>query len=177
MSDCRTLSRDLADVLEQGVRLLDGLEPELYARSPQPLAASGIGSHVRHGLDFCRRLLAGVEAGAVDYDARERDPRVEEDPEAACVQLREAIRGVESLAARRADEALRVRSDAREGEGWQASTLGRELKFVLGHTIHHYALIAMCLRHFGVEPGADFGVAPSTLRYWKETDRCAPLAG
>jgi len=178
MSDCRILTRDLALVLEQGDRLLQGLDPELFVRSPEPLAESGIGAHLRHGLDFCLRLLEGVRDGTVDYDARERDPRIEQDPEHARAALREAIRGVETLANAEEGRPLRVRSDAGAGEEpWQRSTLGRELKFVLSHTIHHYALIAMCLRHFGLEPEPEFGVAPSTLRYWKERDRCAPLVG
>jgi hypothetical protein len=31
--------------------------------------------------------------------------------------------------------------------------------------MHHFALMAVTLRMHGVETGADFGVAPSTLRY------------
>ncbi len=178
MSDCSQLSRELVLVLEQGVRLLDGLEPELYARAPVPLGSSGIGAHVRHGLDFCQRLLSGAADGVVDYDARERDPRLEEDAASARTALCATIREVQTLGARDAGQPLRVRLDVGEDEeGWQRSTLGRELKFVISHTIHPYALIAMCLRHFGVQPEADFGVAPSTLRYWKESERCAPLAG
>ena len=45
------------------------------------------------------------------------------------------------------------------------STIERELKFLVSHTVHHYAIIALQLRHQGVEPGPEFGVAPSTLRY------------
>ena len=42
---------------------------------------------------------------------------------------------------------------------------GRELLFLISHTVHHFALIAFMLRSFGIEPGDKFGVAPSTLRY------------
>lgn len=43
------------------------------------------------------------------------------------------------------------------------STLGRELAFVLSHTIHHQAMIALLLEGLG-RPVADerFGCAPST---------------
>jgi hypothetical protein len=44
--------------------------------------------------------------------------------------------------------------------------VGRELQYLLSHTIHHYAIIGSILRAQGVEPGPDFGVAPSTLRHW-----------
>ncbi|MFT5288053.1 MAG: hypothetical protein ACI8QS_000085 [Planctomycetota bacterium] len=52
---------------------------------------------------------------------------------------------------------------------WTRSSLGCELLFVLSDTIHHYALMAMSVRHSSVEPGPQSGVAPSTLRYWDRT--------
>lgn len=52
---------------------------------------------------------------------------------------------------------------------WSISSLKRELQFLLSHTIHHYSLIALALRLQGFEPGAAFGVAPSTLKNWRET--------
>jgi hypothetical protein len=53
--------------------------------------------------------------------------------------------------------------------------MARELGMLLSHTVHHYALIAMLLRARGIEPPADFGVAPSTRAHWLES--CAPRAG
>jgi hypothetical protein len=62
-----------------------------------------------------------------------------------------------------------VRQDA---ACWGRSSAERELQFLLSHTVHHYALIALMLRTQGYEPGAEFGVAPSTLAYWKEAAAC-----
>src|SRR5437588_542470 len=45
------------------------------------------------------------------------------------------------------------------------SSISRELQALSSHTVHHFALIAMTLRMHGVETDADFGMAPSTLRY------------
>jgi hypothetical protein len=56
-----------------------------------------------------------------------------------------------------------------DSQGWSNSSLARELEYLLSHTIHHYALIALALRLQGFEPGEEFGVAPSTLAYWKQT--------
>jgi uncharacterized damage-inducible protein DinB len=39
---------------------------------------------------------------------------------------------------------------------------GRELAFVINHTIHHQALIAVLLAWHGIEVAPRFGVAPST---------------
>jgi hypothetical protein len=54
-----------------------------------------------------------------------------------------------------------------------ASTVARELQFLLSHTVHHYALIALILRLQGFEPGEEFGVAPSTLAHWRREVVCA----
>jgi hypothetical protein len=50
---------------------------------------------------------------------------------------------------------------------WCRSTVARELQFLLSHTIHHYALIALVLRLQGFTTGEEFGVNPSTLRHWR----------
>ena len=56
---------------------------------------------------------------------------------------------------------------------WSRSSVLRELDFLRSHTVHHYSLIAMLLRLHEIDPGAEFGVAPSTLRHWEEETLCA----
>ena len=51
---------------------------------------------------------------------------------------------------------------------WVWSSGLRELDFLQSHTIHHFALIAYKLEALGIEVEDNFGVAPSTLKYWKE---------
>ena len=46
-----------------------------------------------------------------------------------------------------------------------ATTLGREVAFVLSHTLHHQALIAAHLRATGHDVPDNFGVAPATLQH------------
>jgi len=177
MPDTRNLTRDLTHVLAQGIRAVESLDARSYAASPEPLGPSGIGAHLRHCQDFLDRLLIGVESGEVNYAQRDRDARYEVDADYAVARLRETSARLGALAAVPVDRPLKVRSDSLPNDPPLDSTLGRELEFVLSHTIHHYALIAMCMRHFGVVPEEEFGVAPSTLRYWRETGRCAPSAG
>ena len=64
-----------------------------------------------------------------------------------------------------------------EEQQWSRSTLRRELQFLLSHTIHHFALIGLLLSFHGVEPGEEFGVAPSTLKHWRSQAECAPQPG
>ena len=180
MSTVQNLLQDNVRLLEQGIDLLDGMDAELY-RCPRPDAGlSGAGSHVRHFLDFYDRFLEALEPradGRLDYDRRERDERTEVCPATA---RRRICALVESLRARvpaAAGRRLVVKADA-EGASpdhapWAESTVERELQVLLSHTVHHYALIAVVLRLNGHDVGMEFGVAPSTLRYWKEQRACA----
>ena len=45
------------------------------------------------------------------------------------------------------------------------TTLGRELAFVISHTIHHNALIAILVKLLGHSVPATFGYAPSTIAH------------
>jgi uncharacterized damage-inducible protein DinB len=45
------------------------------------------------------------------------------------------------------------------------TTVGRELAFVLSHTVHHNALIAVMARTLGVPVPDLFGYAPSTIAH------------
>ena len=56
----------------------------------------------------------------------------------------------------------------RSGE-WCASTGRRELQFLLSHSVHHYAIIAMICGQHEIEVPEGFGVAPSTLKYREST--------
>jgi uncharacterized damage-inducible protein DinB len=188
------LSRQLLTVLQQGrgvlgdlAGLTDRLENrgELYRASPRPISTSSVGEHFRHILDAIECMVDGVDGGKIDYDRRERDEVTERDPSAAIARVEKLERVIQNWESRES-KPLRVRADApdgapgaegEDGAGWIDSTVDREIVYLVNHTIHHYALIAMILRHLGVEPDQDFGVAPSTLRYWKEVGRCAPQAG
>lgn len=153
--------------LDQGIALLDALDDSLY-RSCDDHGHSCVGAHLRHVLDCYRCFLAGLESGRIDYDARERNADLETDRQIARRNMLEIRRALEQLEAGDRNRQALVRVDAaawNEVDPWTRSTLGRELQFLLSHTVHHYALIAMTLRVIGFEPGSGFGVAPSTLEY------------
>lgn len=169
------LSQQNLHFLDQGRALLDALEDDLYSCADTH-GHSCAGAHLRHVLDAYRCLLRGLESGRVDYDARERDPRVERERAAARRVIDEICEGLAGLDESARDRPLAVRADAAawgEVDAWTRSTLGRELQFLLSHTVHHFALIAMTLRGLGFEPAADFGVAPSTLEHREREAACA----
>jgi uncharacterized damage-inducible protein DinB len=169
-----TLAGACIRALEQGLALLERLDDQLYTGTAGLPVQSGVGSHIRHVLDFYQSLVTGARVGRVDYNRRERDPLVALDRACAAAKFEIIVEELRALSALPGDTPLLVSPEEAAGEGdWCASTLARELQFLLSHTVHHYALVALMLRLQGFEPGEEFGVAPSTLAHWRQEALCA----
>lgn len=153
-------------VLQQGRELLKSLDSTRYVSRVPACFNSTPGGHLRHVIDHYLGLLDGLVAGRVDYEHRARDPRVEGEADYAAGVI-DGIMGRLRALTEQGDAAIAVRSEsAGEQAGvWGESSLLRELEFLLSHTVHHFALIATMCRLLGHEPAADFGMAPSTLKY------------
>ena len=155
------LLRELAGVVAQ-------LSPEQYTRRADDAFFKGtVGGHVRHCLDHARSLLDGLPSGVIDYDHRVRGTTIETDPLAARDEIRRLRHLAEEAAQQSAATALRVVvMPTRDGSSMELeSTLGRELAFVLSHTIHHNATIKGMAVNMGVALPTAFGYAPSTLAH------------
>lgn len=158
------------ELLDQATRLLESLPDSLYSeRSDQPGFRQTPGPHLRHALDAYACLLDGLERGLVDYDARSRSRAVETSRTDALAAIERTRAALQAIAAP-PETALEVLADTPGEEDGvpAASSLGREYQVLVGHTVHHYALIALILRQRGWDPDPDFGVAPSTLRHWRQ---------
>lgn len=151
--------------LRQGVNLIKGLEDEVFSQFEIPSKAS-VGTHFRHNLDFVTNLLRGLKTGRIDYNLRERNLQVEQDRQYAISRFESVITEFGNLTSEMLEQRILVRSETVEGV-WCESSGMRELEFLQSHTIHHYALIEAKLVSFGVSVPKDFGVAPSTLEFWK----------
>lgn len=166
-----SLVEDNTAMIEQGRRLIASMEPELFTAKSRTTLGASIGGHLRHNLDHYACFLRGVGSGRIDYDDRERAPDIETEPAAATSALESAAKGLGDLAADLLDREVDVRMDTGEGDSrpWTHSTVRRELQFLLSHTVHHYALIAMICRIHDHPIEADFGVAPSTIKHRRRT--------
>lgn len=158
-------------ILTQNIALLLALDDVAYA-SKLPLAFdASIGGHVRHCLDHFRCLLDGLDEGEINYDARDRDVRIETVRLAALDAAQAQLREIETLDVAVLDRPVRVRAKVSyEGEQSAAaeSTVGREVMFVVIHAVHHFALIGVMTRMLGVSLPPGFGVAPSTLKHERD---------
>lgn len=151
---------------ERSARLIKSLDDEKYTRTEN--GTGSVGGHVRHNLDFINSFLNGVAERRVDYDRRERDLRIETDRNFAIAKIDFTISRLNSPDSEMIEQRVVVRSEI-NGELWHSSSVSRELEFVHSHTVHHHALIAEKLRGMGVKIAPDFGVAPSTLKFWTES--------
>lgn len=155
----------LISELDRAATMIALVDDVSYRR--QANGSGSVGAQFRHNLDFINAFLKGVKIGRIDYGKRERDIRIENDRNAAIEQIRSLKAIVEKLETRSTLNNILVRSEI-ESSLWFPSSVLRELEFVHSHTVHHHALIAEKLLGFGIHVEKDFGVAPSTLQYWKK---------
>lgn len=157
-----------AAILAQGEDLLGSLPAEIYTRRVPLAFNASVGGHYRHCLDHFTSLLRGLDADAVDYDHRDRDPRIESQPGFALALTRQMRAQLEQLPAGVLDAAVPARCEVSYAHGdapVTGSTFGRELVYCIAHAIHHYALISIMARLLEVKLPANFGVAPSTVKH------------
>ena len=164
--------------LEQAIELLDRLPEKAFVRTEERHART-VGPHLRHVLDHYSAFFAGLPGFRVDYDARARDSHLESARALAAARLREILGELVLVEEELLELPIQIRleSGGAESEQWSHSTVRRELQFLLSHTVHHFALIGMLLERFEIAVPEDFGIAPSTLKFWQAQAPCAPLPG
>ena len=153
-------------LLEQAERLLIDIADSDYAAPDGTLYGSSLGQHLRHCLDHYSSFLRGLPEAAIDYDHRVREEELECSTDYArneILQIRLRLDEVKEL-----DVTSRVTVKMDCGavdHSWHESTLGRELQFLVSHTVHHFAMINGMCSHRGIKMEEGFGIAPSTLRH------------
>ena len=134
-----------------------------------------IGPHLRHVLEHYEELLDGLDRRVLEYDRRRRDRRVEQDVVFARERFVAVIERLEALVESPSctDEVAVMLCGGVEGEECfvARSSLSRELLFVAGHAVHHYAILKPLLAQRGYIVGEDFGKAPATIHYERESVR------
>ncbi|HMF95553.1 MAG TPA: DinB family protein [Vicinamibacterales bacterium] len=152
--------------LDEIANLLLAIPPALYTAPVEGRVSGTVGAHVRHCLDHVAALVGAEPSATLSYDRRRRGTTIEADPAAALQQILRLEQALQRWSSRSLDDPVRVASQIDPSGssivGW--STLGRELAFVLNHTIHHQATIAAVMALHGVAAPDGFGFAPSTPR-------------
>jgi hypothetical protein len=170
------LIQSVIETLNQGETLLMEISDDNYTQKVPVVFNASIGGHYRHCLDHFRSLLAAAPQGELDYDHRERGTLVESDRFAALNATRELREGFEKINPQLLARTLAVTcktSYASFGSQVSPSTVGREIMYSVAHAVHHYALIGVMGGLLGLHLPSGFGVAPSTVKFQKETAKAA----
>lgn len=148
-------------------RVLDSLSDEQYRQKPVGLVPSSIGGHVRHCLDHVESLFVAARTGQLNYDHRERGTEVESCRQAAQQTIERQERELQRLADLSAGFPLQMVAILAPSlpPVVVTTSLGRELAFVLSHTVHHSALVAVMVKLLGSIVPERFGYAPATIAY------------
>jgi uncharacterized damage-inducible protein DinB len=161
----------LGDALRHLAEAIRPLRDEEF--TARDFSSSGsIGAHVRHCLDHAWALERGIAIGEISYDHRERDTVVESDCALAWSRLQRAGVRLGGIGDRLLDRPLTLVSQLHaDGRTVRVgTTVGRELAFVISHTIHHSALVAVLLEYADRDVPVRLGLAPTT----PGEIRCAP---
>jgi len=154
----------LRGLLEEMRTMIERIDEETYAAPARGRSGGGIGGHVRHCLDHVAALITGTRTGLCAYDRRARGTAVETCRLTAVHRILDLDVDLLRLDRQLFDVPVDVETQVDTTGAFlvTTSTVGRELMFVISHTIHHNALIAHLLDEQAVEMGARFGLAPAT---------------
>jgi len=164
------LQRVLTD-LSQVVQLLSD---EQYGDQSSKALRGSVGGHVRHCLDHVRSLLEASTTGFLNYDRRERGTTEEDRKGVALAEIERLHDLLAAISGMPVDKPIEMRG-VLGGDGACAtvpSSIGREVMFVLSHTVHHSAMVGGLVRSMGITVPDHFGYAPSTLAY-QRSQSCA----
>lgn len=156
------------DVLLQGLGLLFELRDHAYSHVVAAPFNASVGQHYRHVLEHFQSLIMGIRAGEINYDTRERNPRLQGEVTYASIATCDVLRALK----RYSEETLALPCKVINSVGYGAATpstlesnVSRELAYCIGHAIHHYAIVRLICHEIGVTVPTEFGIAPSTLRH------------
>lgn len=164
------LAGQCSGVLKKGIELIESLDDFQFS-VPAENGNGSVGAHFRHVIDFVNCFVMGIESGRIDYNQRQRDLKIEINRSSAIDALIDLTEKLENLGENCFDKRLQMHLErgnfVSEETAWCETSFLRELEFVQSHALHHFALIATKLEVLGIPLPEHFGVAPSTLEFWK----------
>lgn len=162
-------SRPVVNALDQVGEILRCVLALPPAEQALFYADAGAGRHVRHILDHVLAFRDGVESGVLDYNRRNRDALIERDPTIASQQLATLQAWLRACADLSGDVTVVSEIDVNaHRDVTVASSVERELLFVVNHTIHHVAYLKLLGQRHGLVFRPDLGLAPATATHQRQ---------
>jgi len=155
--------KDCIANLTEHQELLLKLSDRQYQHQSELLSGASIGQHLRHVVEFYDCLLNGLSQQKINYEKRARSLELENN-------RKTAINKISSIKNQLLSLELNSRLNLEIEDLIIDTSVQRELYYNLEHSIHHQALIKVGLKeqNIGNMVNANFGVAPSTLKYRKQ---------
>jgi len=163
------------EIIKQGEDYLNTLinnnNDSDYRKVLSPLFISSAGAHMRHIIDHYLALISGLQLGKIDYDVRERNSKLEQEPQLALDKLAQISNWLNSLVGADLTRVLTLSTEISVHEKKVQSvptSLARELVFTGSHAVHHYAMIAQIAQQQKMVLPSNFGIAPATATYLRK---------
>jgi len=162
------------DALGQITALLDIVRRQPGDTIERLFVDAQIGAHTRHVHDHFDAFFLGCEHGTLDYNRRTRNSPAETDLQLCLREHRRIIGTLKNQAPHCSDLRVISEIDCRTSRNIElASTVDRELLYLINHTIHHVALISLKLSQHGIAVPPHLGLAPGTASYRRAVDEFA----
>jgi len=148
--------------------VLQQLDDNQYTQEIDLLSAT-IGKHTRHIVNFYETIALKSECSTLNYDNRQREVLMETNIDFLLNRFAKTIQAFECL---EEDEVVLLISNfnvANNDNYTLKTSMGRELLYAFEHAVHHMAIIKIGLKYAfpQVNISANFGIAPSTIKYRK----------
>ena len=160
------LKETVNDVLKQLQNVIEQINLEDYTGENKSIDSS-IGEHARHIIEFYVCLLQGLKSGVINYDNRQRDKRIESDPDFAISKIGEILSFTENYDENPTLTLNQCYSYTEIDNLTIQTNYLRELTYNIEHTIHHLAIMKTAIneRCNYIDLPGNFGIASSTVRY------------
>ena len=152
----------LSDLLEIQKDFLEKISLENYTQKIRSLGNSTIGNHTRHIIEFFEIAISGYDLGMINYDHRNRNEYIENEPNFAVLKIEEILKNAE-----KPNKNLKLQQDFFGKNLEIETTFHRELLYNIEHCIHHQALIKVAILELGLKDLVDenYGIAHSTVKH------------
>ncbi|NIJ52937.1 hypothetical protein [Dyadobacter arcticus] len=155
------------EILSQLIEMTEQFSRDEYTRNLDLLSTNSVGRHLRHILEFYDLAVRAGNTGKLNYDKRERNLLLENDPREAILKMKELIVFIrmmkdDMVLKLEASYSADVRNDVKI-----TTTFYRELLYNVEHAVHHMAIMAIAVkvefRH--IRLSENFGIAYSTIQH------------
>lgn len=132
-----------------------------------------LGKHVRHILDHFYSVQSGFKNLIIDYNQRSRGDKIEVELNEGQSQLDNMFKWVEKLQQEKVELLTPVKivseiSCQQSSSLTFESNIAREFLYLINHTIHHAAHMALICKNNGIKIPLNTGLAPCTMTFLRE---------